>query len=112
MSEIDLHEKLCLNFCSYYKPAKSDRLACMGFLVVERLIKQGMEVPFKKSYKMLDKATEENLAHNMCTACPFYKSDCDFIQQKENSLPCGGFILLGHLLEAHIVTIDNIKGMR
>jgi hypothetical protein len=101
-----------LNFCPYYKPAKSDQLACMGFIVVERFIKQRREVPFEKSYKLLDKATEEKLVHNMCIACPFYENDCDFIQQKENSMPCGGFTLLGHLLEAHIITIDNIKDMR
>jgi hypothetical protein len=112
MAEIDLHEKLCLNFCPYYKPTKSDRLACMGFIVVDRFIKQGMEIPFEKSHKMINKATGEKLAHNMCITCPFRESDCDFIQQKENSLPCGGFTLLGHLLEAHIITIDNIKDMR
>lgn len=111
MDEINLYEKLCLKFCPYCKPVKNSELACMGRLVVERFIKEGREIPFEKSEKILDAAIEETLMQNMCIACPFYKDACDFIQQKEKSLPCGGFVLLGHLLKANIVTIDNIKDM-
>ncbi len=103
MKDISLDKKLCLNFCSYYKPGKTNELACMGFLVLERLLKKGKEIPFDKSEKILDAITEKTLVQIMCVFCPFYKSNCDFIQQKGKSLPCGGFLLLGHLLERNII---------
>ncbi len=108
MKGINLEEKLCLNFCPYYKPGKMNELACMGFLVLERLLKKGKEIPFDKSAKILNGITEETLVQNMCVFCPFYESDCDFIQKEEKALPCGGFILLGHLLETKIIAIDDI----
>jgi hypothetical protein len=109
MNEINLDERLCLNFCPYYKPSKNDELACMGFLVVETLIERGKKITFDTSEKKLNAVTEETLMQNMCIDCPFYEDDCDFIQQKEKSLPCGGFTLLGNLLEANIIGIDDIK---
>ena len=108
MKGINLEEKLCLNFCPYYKPGKMNELACMGFLVLERLIKKGKEIAFEKSDKKLYAATERTLIQHMCIRCSFYESDCDFIQKKEKALPCGGFILLGHLLETKIIAIDDI----
>ena len=108
MEEINLAERLCLNFCPYYKPVKTKELACMGFLILERLLKKGKEIPFDKSAKILNGITEETLVQNMCVFCPFYESDCDFIQKTEKALPCGGFILLGHLLETKIIAIDDI----
>lgn len=111
MDEINLYEKLCLKFCPYCKPVKKKDLACMGFLILERLLRKGNEIPFERFDKKMDIINKETLVQNMCIACPFYKDACDFIQQKEKSLPCGGFMLLGHLLKANIITIDNIKDM-
>jgi len=111
VKDISLVENLCLNFCPYYKPLKKDELACMGFLVVEKLLKKGEKILFDKSKKKLDAVTQEILIQNMCTACPFYENDCDFVRQKEESLPCGGLILLGHLLEKNIISIDDIKNI-
>ncbi|OGW41199.1 MAG: hypothetical protein A2Y97_11410 [Nitrospirae bacterium RBG_13_39_12] len=106
---MNLNEKLCLNYCPFYKPSKNEELACVGFLIVERLIKKGRAVPFEKYSNKLDKAVDERLMQNICPVCSFYKNECDFIQKKEKSSPCGGFILLGHLLKANIFTIENIK---
>jgi len=104
--EISLANRLCLHFCPYYKPTKREELACLGFLVVERLIKEGKEVAFKTS-KNLNHTIEEALVHNMCTSCSFYGGDCDFIQNSD-SPPCGGFTLLRHLLEVNVITIADI----
>lgn len=112
MKDKSLHKKLCANFCQYYKPSKNEDLACMGFLIVERMLKEGMDIPFDKSERILDPATEETLIQNVCVVCPFYESDCDFVKQRGTSLPCGGFVLLGHLLEENIITVDNVKDMR
>lgn len=80
----------------------------MGFIAVERLTESGKDISFEETDKILAVETEEVLKKFLCVNCPFYKSDCDFVQQKEKSSPCGGFILLGHLLEKNIITIDNI----
>jgi len=109
MSKISLKKKLCLNFCPYYKPSKDNDIACIGFLVIEQLIKKGRKISFKKMNKTHDGMTEKLLKKHLCTVCPFYESDCDFAAQKENALPCGGFILLGHLLETDIITIDDLS---
>jgi len=112
MSKTTLAQHLCLNFCPYYKPSKKEDLACTGYVVVERLIEKGRVIPFRRSDKALDAMTEETLVKDMCINCPFYESDCNFIQQKGKSLPCGGFTLLGHLLEANVITVDDIRAVR
>ena len=112
MSEISLRERLCLQFCPYYKTSKNEELACKGFLVVEGLIKEGKEIPFIKSDKLLEADTEKILGENLCGSCPFNESDCDYALQEEGASPCGGFLLLGRLLEAQVLTVDNIEDIR
>ncbi len=106
-----MQKKLCKTFCHYYKPAKDRDLACMGLLVVERLIRRGTDISFHAIDRVLTAETQEMLVRNMCTVCPFYEGDCDFVQKdrEKGTPPCGGFLLLGHLLETHMITIDNIK---
>jgi hypothetical protein len=112
VKNISLAEKLCANFCRYYKPSKNEELACIGFLIIERMLKEGIEIPFDKRDRIPRPATEGRLVQNVCVPCPFYESDCDFVKERGGSLPCGGFVLLGHLLEEGIITVDNIKDMR
>lgn len=104
----DLKKILCPQFCPYYKPNKNQELACMGYYVVESLLKKGHKVIFRKTGKTFCTKTKEKLKEKICTCCPFYERDCDFIQQKNNSSPCGGFILLGHLLESKTISFDDI----
>jgi hypothetical protein len=106
--EIDLKNLLCLNFCAYYKPAKSDELACLSYLVVEHLLKKGKKIIFEKSERILVPETKDKLIKRMCISCPFYEKDCDFILHNGDSPPCGGFILLGQLLESDTISIDDI----
>jgi hypothetical protein len=112
----DLRDDLCARFCPYYKPGKKEDLACKGFLVVKGLIEEGLGIPFFVTDKVTDKrpdpALREKLLHDLCGVCPFFEDGCDFVQQKERSLPCGGFILLTYLLRANIITIDNIRDVR
>jgi hypothetical protein len=112
MEEVNLKKELCLRFCSYYKPSKDNKIACKGYTVLKKLLQKGNRIPFKKPEGKINASTEKLLRENMCIGCPFYKEDCDFIQQEEESLPCGGFILLAHLLEEDFVTIDNIRDIR
>ena len=102
----------------------------MGFLVLKRLLKKGKKIPFDRSKKKLDGVIKDILIRNMCIACPFCENDCDFIirsltftkggiidgkeglsDTEEHPPPCGGFILLGHLLEKNIINIDDIKNL-
>ncbi len=112
MSDINLREKLCLQFCPYYKPSKNEELACKGFLVVKGLIKEGKEIPFIKSDKLFESDTEKILRENLCIPCLYYESDCDYAQEEEGAYPCGGFLLLGKLLETQVLSVDNIKDIR
>ena len=109
MSESNLHEILCSRFCPYYKPSKEENLACKGFMVVERFISEGNEIPFIKSDKICDIGTEKTLREHLCVSCPFYENDCDFAQHEDGASPCGGFLLLGILMEESFVTVDDIK---
>jgi hypothetical protein len=109
---VDLRGELCSRFCPYYKPGKKGNLACKGFLVIEGLIKKGLHIPFSVKGKRSDPAIQKSLLRNLCAVCPFSEDGCDFVQRKERSSPCGGFILLAYLLGANIITIDNIRDVR
>jgi len=110
MNETDLRDRLCSQYCPYYKPLIKEELACEGFMVVKRLIREGKEIPFIKSDKILNACTENTLREHLCMSCPFYESDCDFAQHEEGASPCGGFLLLGVLIEAAVLTIEDIRG--
>jgi len=101
-------KNLCKKHCKYYKPSKDNELACKGFTVIEKLIKNGKGISFNKSGKKLKASTGEKLIEGMCVACSFYEDGCDFAARKNNAVPCGGFILLGYLLDEKIITIDDI----
>ncbi len=103
-----MEKRLCANYCSYYKPSKKSDLSCRGMSVVEKLMKEKKRNPFQKSDRNCSNATEEVLVKHMCTTCPFYEKDCDFIKYQGTSPPCGGFILLGQLLESGSITLEDI----
>jgi hypothetical protein len=107
-----------MNYCHYYKPDKDEELACLGFVIAERLLKKGFKLFFEKKAVCSDPATKEKLTKNMCIHCPFYEDDCDFAMEYRSneeglseSPPCGGFVFLGLLLEKNIIGIDDIKNI-
>jgi hypothetical protein len=103
---------LCLNFCQYYKPGKNEDLACRGYAVVGRLIESGKTVPLHRPRKMKvpGKAATQELKDLVCAACPFHEADCDFILTGGTAAPCGGVLLLLHLLGSGEITIEEIAG--
>ena len=42
-----LEQTLCLKYCAYYKPGKNEELACRGYTVVERFIREGKGIVFE-----------------------------------------------------------------
>lgn len=108
---MDLVKDLCGNFCSYYKPSKDEELACRGFVVVKSLIEMGKQIPFEKADRRPSALTAEELRKILCPTCPFYGSDCDYILQEGEALPCGGFIFLGLLLDSGTIYIDDVRNI-
>ena len=106
-----LRKKLCMRFCSYYKPTKDEGLACMGYLVTERLVRAGMKIRFQKAGGATQAATKEALIAAVCGDCDFRKEDCDFIMKAGGAPPCGGFLLLAQLLDAGSLSVDDLRDM-
>jgi hypothetical protein len=107
---MSLKDSLCGRFCVYYKPSKSEELACMGFLVVDRMIRKGKTISFEKSDVLVGPDTAAALARVLCGRCPFSRDDCDFAAHKEAS-PCGGYLLVGQLLESQMASLDDLRDM-
>jgi hypothetical protein len=105
-----LREKLCHNFCPYYKASRDEELACLGFTVIERLIGKGWTLPFATPDKGFQESTKKALLEALCAACPFFERDCDFVTGAGRP-PCGGFTLLGRLLDKKEIHIDDIKNI-
>jgi hypothetical protein len=102
-----LEQTLCLKFCSYYKPGKNEELACRGYLVVERLSREGKSLVIENSSGELSPVLRDRLIDVLCLACDFHEQDCDFMQDRA-ARPCGGFVLLEKLLGSGVITIEDI----
>jgi len=112
---------LCKKFCAYFKPSKKEDLVCEGFTVIERLLRYGKAIVFDKPSEGDAYKAQGMLMRDMCTVCPFYQSDCDYIlsqlspsvdqEETKKPLPCGGFTLLAHLIESDVIEIDDIRNI-
>jgi hypothetical protein len=102
---------LCRNFCKYYKPGKNENLACQGFVVVHRLIGKGKQLSQAKPQRTAvpDVKTVEGLKGRVCGACSFHESDCDFVLSGGTASPCGGSVLLFHLLGNGDLTLEELE---
>lgn len=101
---------LCRNFCRYYKPGKNEELSCRGFVVVHRILRKGRKLPLERpeTLSLPDAGTVESLRNRLCRACDFHEGECDFVLTG-TATPCGGFILLAHLLGTGELTLAEIE---
>ncbi len=99
---------VCINFCSYYRPDKAEDLACRGFTIIERLMREGRRFSLEKGDTAFGPAVSEVLSNRVCAACPFSEDGCDFAARIKGSRPCGGFLLLGRLLPSGVVKVDDL----
>ncbi len=127
MKSKSLTSEVCKGFCQYFKPSKEEDFSCMGLIVAERLVEWGIPVSMAASPETTsDKGTPEMpgeetsgmLKNQICTVCPFFENDCDYIDahrlnsfdvRKVTAQPCGGFIFLGLLIDRKIIDIRDIK---
>jgi hypothetical protein len=107
----EIIKRVCAKYCRYYKPAKNEALSCRGFLVIAHLLREGKEITIRERSASIGTRTEEALAENMCVACPFFPDDCDFSLRQKGASPCGGFLVLGRLVEEGSVCIDDIRNI-
>jgi hypothetical protein len=106
-----LSEQLCLPFCPYYKPSKDGALACRGYVEVKLLMEKGGRISFQRRGGAVGIETVKALLRKMCPVCPFYEEDCDFILKGDEASPCGGFLLLGQLVDDGTVSVDDVGRM-
>jgi formate-dependent nitrite reductase cytochrome c552 subunit len=106
--ESPLEQTLCLKYCAYYKPGKNEDLACRGYTVVERILREGKTLLFDGHWCKSEPATVELIVQTMCAGCDFHERDCDFMQNR-TARPCGGFVLLEQLLAAGSITVEDIR---
>ncbi|MBI5641015.1 MAG: hypothetical protein HZA17_11375 [Nitrospirae bacterium] len=109
----ELTDKICRDFCSYYKPGKNEELACQGFFVIKQLAEKGRVVPSLRDSRreMPGDPAQAILSQFLCSACPFSDSDCDFMLGTDTASPCGGYLFAARLMEAGLLTVDDLKGI-
>lgn len=102
---------LCRNFCKYYKPGRNEELACQGFVVVRRLIGKGRQLSQERPRRTSapDARTVDGLKGRVCAACIFRETDCDFVLSGGTASPCGGYVLLLHLLGSGDLTLEELE---
>jgi hypothetical protein len=100
--------EICLNYCVYYKPGKDENLACLGFLVIEKILEEGMTLDLEKRRDAAGSEAERMLVREMCLRCPFYPEDCDYIIEKGDAAPCGGFVALRGLIQERCITLREV----
>jgi hypothetical protein len=111
-SELVPHSKaICMNFCSYYKPDKAEDLACRGFTVLEELMRKGRQISLEKRAGAVSPPVSATLSTHLCPACPFREDGCDFASGQKGARPCGGFLLLGHLIGSGVVDVDDLANI-
>jgi hypothetical protein len=118
MKKEDLRERLCGQYCSFYKPGKDEELSCKGFIIFDKLLDEQKEVPSVTDELLLSIETENDLFREVCRRCPFFEQDCDFAAWKRGEHmhvargavnPCGGFLCLGHCIDHGTVDIQDVN---
>ncbi len=108
---MSLSKQLCQRICPYYKPSKDETLACRGFVEMQMLLAKRRKICFDDRNRPVSPETAQALMDKMCPVCEFYEEGCDFIVDFRNASPCGGFLLVGQLIDDGTITVDDIGEM-
>ena len=73
------------------------------------LLAKGRKICFDDRHRQVCPETAEALMSKMCPVCEFYREDCDFIVNIMYASPCGGFSLIGQLIDEGSITVDDLR---
>lgn len=96
---------ICEHSCPFFKGGKKEDSACQGFIFfnqylnVER-IEDVYSIVRKEmsAWRLVDRSFMYRI---LCRRCPFLTGGCDFRdpEYQEESVPCGGYMVLAELWE-------------
>ncbi|MBC7292491.1 MAG: hypothetical protein H5T84_00030, partial [Thermoleophilia bacterium] len=132
----DQRTLICAGFCSFYRPEKDEAEKCGGFAWLSSLWETHRQRPRGTAAPLhveiaadVDDIGDEikaaslkpgpvcyrfdaELAELICAACPFLsEGGCDYrnpaISEKKRLQPCGGYIVVAHLLDQGLVRVQR-----
>ena len=127
MKNVRLSKAVCEAHCRYYKPAIKEELACMCYIISERLLEKGRfdlsmlqtgTPPKDSASRVPGRTASEALSNTICGHCDFSEEDCDYSEYRRSAptpdsgkgpWPCGGLIFLGLLMESGRMDITDIN---
>ncbi len=106
-------EYICRPYCLYFTDGEKEEMACRGAQVMHELVCNNrldlQKMPPLRKEPSLWEHYRCELSSYICAQCSFRAEDCDFQSAgpEAGSEPCGGFILLAHLLANNLLTIGS-----
>jgi hypothetical protein len=105
---------VCRPYCVFFKEGQKEDMACGAALVAVKLARRGLVStgdlpgPPDAQSPVRDYPILRDL---VCERCPFVLDGCDFRlpERPEDAVPCGGFVLLGLLLEAGMIDSESLR---
>jgi len=109
----ELTEEVCQRYCRFFKPGVKEELSCAGYNFFRDRVGGARLRQWVRAIKP-DRpwagAEPAVAAMALCGDCEFRAEACDFQAQprKPDAVPCGGYILLCHLLAAKVPGLDEV----
>lgn len=106
MKEMTYTEKICREFCKFFKEGKEE-LQCGGYdllrnnLTCSELYQLSDYISKKPHPEILDEILKEFI----CNKCDFQTDGCDF-REGLSAPPCGGYIIISRLF-SHFSELEN-----
>ncbi|MBS3809031.1 MAG: hypothetical protein KGY38_02605 [Desulfobacterales bacterium] len=115
MQKADFKAYICRPWCMFFSEDEKEEMACLGARVAARLAENGCIRTDEIRNVIKDRDVWEKhragLGRILCRVCEFCAEDCDFqsLEPSEDLEPCGGYIVLAHLLENGAVELRDLE---
>lgn len=115
MGKKTFQEYLCRPYCMFFKDGEKEEMACRAAGVLDTLVQRKYvdltTIPSPIKNHDLWKKYRNVLDIPLCSHCPFRAEDCDFQAEvpSDDLEPCGGFILLVHLLANDLIQKSDLE---
>jgi hypothetical protein len=105
---------ICEHCCPFFKSGKEEGSACQGFIFFNEYLNPGR---IAEVYSIVRKGistwrlVDRNfMYHILCRRCSFLIGGCDFRdpEYQEETLPCGGYMVLAELWESGVSWLKEI----